>query len=149
MVAKALLAFLAMPGIVAFAVPVCWLLAEDRTGVVQPFGLAPLILGCLGLGWCVRDFHVRGKGTLAPWSPPANLVVVGLYRHTRNPMYVAVTLILLGWAVSFGLPGLYGYAAVVAVAFHLRVVLGEEPWLAAKHGAQWHEYARRVPRWFW
>jgi protein-S-isoprenylcysteine O-methyltransferase Ste14 len=64
-------------------------------------------------------------------------------------MYVAVLLILLGWAVSFGLPGLYVYAGFVAVAVHLRVVLGEEPWLARAHGAQWHEYAHRVPRWFW
>jgi len=86
---------------------------------------------------------------LTPWSPPVNLVVVGLYRYTRNPMYIAVTLILLGWAASFGLPGLYVYAAIVALAFHLRVVLGEEPWLARKHGAQWREYAERVPRWFW
>jgi len=92
---------------------------------------------------------VRGKGTLAPWSPPENLVVAGLYRYTRNPMYVAVTLILVGWAVSFGLRGLYLYAAAVAAAFHLRVVLGEEPWLARTHGAQWEEYARRVPRWLW
>ncbi|UIF90662.1 methyltransferase [Cupriavidus sp. UYPR2.512] len=42
------------------------------------------------------------KGTLAPWAPPVQLVVVGLYRNTRNPMYVSLTLILLGWAMSFG-----------------------------------------------
>jgi len=149
MFTKALLAFLALPGVVAFAVPASWLLAAGHTQLVQPLGLVPLIVGCLALLWCVRDFYVRGKGTLAPWSPPANLVVVGLYRYTRNPMYVAVTLILVGWAVSFGLPGLYVYAGIVALAFHLRVVFGEEPWLARKHGAQWHEYARRVPRWFW
>ena len=148
MFAKALLAFLALPGVVAFAVPVFWLLASGHTQLVQPLGLIPLVAGCCALLWCVRDFYVRGKGTLAPWSPPANLVVVGLYRYTRNPMYVAVTLILLGWAVSFGLSGLYVYAIVVAVAFHLRVVLGEEPWLARAHGTHWDEYARRVPRWF-
>ena len=62
-------------------------------------------------------------------------------------MYVSVTLILLGWAVSFGLPGLYIYTIIVAVAFHLRVVFREEPWLARTHGAQWHEYTRQVPRW--
>jgi protein-S-isoprenylcysteine O-methyltransferase Ste14 len=63
-------------------------------------------------------------------------------------MYIAVTFILLGWAVAFGSPGLLIYTIIVAIAFHLRVVLGEEPWLARAHGAQWHEYARRVPRWF-
>jgi protein-S-isoprenylcysteine O-methyltransferase Ste14 len=149
MFAKALLAFLALPGVVAFAVPASWLLATDHTQLVQPLGLVPLVVGCLALLWCVRDFYVRGKGTLAPWSPPETLVVVGLYRYTRNPMYVAVTLILVGWAVSFGLPGLYVYTGIVALAFHLRVVFGEEPWLARTHGAQWREYAGRVPRWFW
>ena len=148
MFARALLAFLALPGVVAFAIPVSWLLATGRTQLVQKLGLVPMVVGCLALLWCARGFFVRGKGTLAPWSPPANLVVVGLYRYTRNPMYVAVTFILLGWAVSFALPGLYVYTVVVAVAFHLRVVFGEEPWLAHTHGAQSHEYAGRVPRWF-
>lgn len=73
----------------------------------------------------------------------------GLYRYTRNPMYIAVTLVLLGWALCFALPGLLIYAVVVAVAFHLRVLLGEEPWLARTHRAQWEQYASRVPRWLW
>ena len=149
MFARALLAFLALPGVVAFAVPVAWLVASAHTSLVQPLGLLPLVVGSVALLWCVRDFYVSGKGTLAPWSPPAHLVVVGLYRYTRNPMYVAVTLILVGWAASFGLPGLWVYTIIVAIAFHLRVVLGEEPWLARTHGTQWQEYASRVPRWFW
>jgi len=149
MFVRALLAFLALPGVVAFAVPIIWLVATSRTQLVQPLGLVPLGLGCAALLWCVRDFYVSGRGTVAPWSPPANLVVVGLFRYTRNPIYIAVTLILLGWALSFSLRGLYIYAVCVAIGFHLRVVLGEEPWLARTHGAQWEEYARRVPRWFW
>jgi protein-S-isoprenylcysteine O-methyltransferase Ste14 len=148
MFARAVLAFLALPGLIAFAAPVGWLVARSHTELVQPLGLAPLLIGTVGLLWCVRDFYVSGKGTLAPWAPPANLVVVGLFRYTRNPIYVSVTLILLGWAVSFALPGLYIYAIIVAVAFHLRVVFAEEPWLARTHGAKWREYAARVPRWF-
>jgi protein-S-isoprenylcysteine O-methyltransferase Ste14 len=148
MFVRALFAFLVMPGIVAFAGPIAWLFAGSQMTLAQPLGLVVLACGTIGLLWCVRDFYVSGKGTLAPWAPPAHLVVVGLYRYTRNPMYVSVTLILLGWAVSFGLPALYIYAIIVAVAFHLRVVFGEEPWLARTHGAPWQEYARRVPRWF-
>jgi protein-S-isoprenylcysteine O-methyltransferase Ste14 len=148
MFARALLAFLALPGVVAFAIPIAWLVASSHAQLVQPLGLAPLVVGSLALLWCVRDFYVSGKGTLAPWAPPMHLVVVGLYRYTRNPMYVAVCLILVGWAWSFGLPGLWVYAIIVAIAFHLRVVLGEEPWLARNHGARWQEYASRVPRWF-
>ena len=146
---RALLAFLTPPGVVAFAVPVVWLVATSHTQLVQPLGLVPLVVGCVALFWCVRDFYVSGKGTIAPWAPPVHLVVVGLYRYTRNPIYIAVTLILLGWAVSFGLRGLFTYTIIVAVAFHLRVVFGEEPWLARTHGAQWQEYASRIPRWFW
>lgn len=144
---RALLAFLALPGIVAFAIPVYWLVSTSRTELVQPLGLLPLLLGCTGLLWCVRDFYVFGKGTLAPWSPPQHLVTAGLYRYSRNPMYVSVLLILLGWAVSFRVRGLYGYTIFVGIAFHLRVVLGEEPWLARTHGADWDDYVRRVRRW--
>src|SRR5262249_56303603 len=104
MFAWALLAFLALPGIVAFGVPVAWLVASSPTKLVQPLGLVPLICGTVGLLWCVRDFYLSGKGTLAPWAPPVDLVVVGLYRYTPNPMYVSVPLILFGWAVSFALP---------------------------------------------
>jgi protein-S-isoprenylcysteine O-methyltransferase Ste14 len=56
---------------------------------------------------------------------------------------------LLGWASAFGSAGLLLYAAIVVLAFHLRVVLGEEPWLARKHGMLWEEYKGRVPRWLW
>ena len=64
-------------------------------------------------------------------------------------MYLAVGLVLLGWALAFGSASLLAYALMVMVAFHVRVVLGEEPWLARTHGPEWEEYCRRVPRWFW
>lgn len=149
MFVRALLAFLVLPGVAAFAIPIAWLFGSSHTELLHPLGLLPLSLGSISLLWCVRDFYIAGRGTLAPWSPPANLVVVGLYGYTRNPMYVAVSLILLGWALSFGSPDLLAYAAIVAIAFHLRVVLGEEPRLAQTFGAQWQQYATNVPRWFW
>ena len=148
MLVRALLAFLALPGVVAFAVPLGWALSTERARLAQPLGLVPLLLGIAGLFWCVRDFYVAGKGTLAPWSPPKRLVVVGLYRYSRNPMYVSVLLILIGWAVCFEMRGLVIYAVIVAIAFHVRVVTGEEPWLARTHSAQWDAYKARVPRWF-
>jgi len=132
---------------VAFLVPVTWVWLAHLT-LRWPFGLVLIAFGTFALLWCVRDFYVSGKGTLAPWSPPRELVVVGLYRYSRNPMYVAVALILLGWAVSFFSVGLLIYALAVAVAFQLRVVFGEEPWLARTHGAAWQRYTRRVRRWF-
>jgi protein-S-isoprenylcysteine O-methyltransferase Ste14 len=103
------------------------------------WGLVPLVVGLVALLWCVRDFYVSGKGTLAPWDPPRELVVVGLYRYTRNPMYVAVTLVLLGWSWALGSLGLPVYAVAVVIAFQLRVVLREEPWLAQTFGNQWRQ----------
>jgi protein-S-isoprenylcysteine O-methyltransferase Ste14 len=144
---RSVVAFVALPGIVAIAVPLAWLQATAHLSVVHPAGLLPLLGGSFALLWCVRDFHVAGKGTLAPWSPPRHLVTSGLYRFSRNPMYVAVLAMLLGWSWAFAHSGLAIYAACVALAFELRVVFGEEPWLARAHGVQWSAYAAQVPRW--
>ena len=141
---RALTAFLLLPGVIAFLVP--WLL-RPRGARVHVLGLGLLVAGAALLLWCVRDFYVAGRGTLAPWAPPERLVTVGLYRVSRNPMYLAVLAILVGWALAYHTPRLWGYAGIVAVAFHLRVVLGEEPWLARQHGEQWSAYRARVPRW--
>ena len=141
---RALAAFLALPGVVAYLVP--WLL-RPRGQPMHPAGVPVLVVGTKLLLWCVRDFYVAGRGTLAPWAPPRRLVTVGLYRASRNPMYLAVLLILAGWALAFRDRTLWGYAVMIAVAFHLRVVLGEEPWLARTHGAAWHAYRARVRRW--
>ena len=142
---SALVAFLALPGVVAFVVPFFSLapahLAFDRVG------LLPLSVGVALLLWTVRDFYVAGRGTLAPWAPPEELVVVGLYRVSRNPMYIAVVLVLAGWAIGFHSRALAIYAVAVAIAFHLRVVFGEEPWLAKTHREKWHRYKEQVPRW--
>ena len=62
-------------------------------------------------------------------------------------MYIAVSLILIGWAMAYRSTTLLTYAVMVMLAFHLRVVLGEEPWLARTHGEEWKRYKSRVPRW--
>lgn len=142
---RALLAFLALPGVVAFAIPLLVLRKEHVP--VAPIGWPVLALGTGMLAWCVRDFYVRGRGTLAPWAPPTSLVVGGLYSVSRNPMYLAVLCIVLAWALLFRAWHIAAYAAVLALAFHVRVVRGEEPWLARTHGEVWTAYAATVPRW--
>lgn len=97
--------------------------------------------------WCVRDFYVKGKGTLGPWDPPKNLVVSGLYKYSRNPMYIAVTAILIGWAMVFRAQSLWVYAVIVVLAFHVRVVFFEEKFLARTHGDQFTRYRAKVRRW--
>lgn len=144
---RALISFLACPAMVAGVVPIGLMRGHAPHTAWLPFSLPVLGVGMFALLWCVRDFHVSGRGTLAPWDPPRKLVVVGLYRCVRNPMYVAVLTILLGWALLYRSWLLVAYVAIVAIIFHFRVVLHEEPWLKKQFGTDWDDYAAQVPRW--
>jgi protein-S-isoprenylcysteine O-methyltransferase Ste14 len=144
---RALLAFLALPALVAFIVPLA-LLPEDRWRMEGTFaGWLVLAFGLLVLLVCVKDFYVFGKGTLAPWDPPKRLVTGGLYKFVRNPMYVGVVCIVAGWGLITGSSLLGGYAVFLVVGFHLRVVLYEEPKLAQQFPTDWPRYSSRVNRW--
>ncbi len=90
---------------------------------------------------------MAGKGTLAPWNPPEQLVIVGLYRYSRNPMYVVVLIILSGWILLLGSPVLVVYTVGVAYAFHHRVVRYEELRLRETFASAWEAYEQSVPRW--
>jgi protein-S-isoprenylcysteine O-methyltransferase Ste14 len=142
--ARALLAVLLLPGVVAGVGPY---LLRPADQPVDARGLAPLLSGLAVLVWAVRDFYVAGRGTLAPWSPPDRLVEVGLYRFSRNPMYVGVTLILTGWALAYHSEPLALYALTVVGAFTVRVIWVEEPSLDRRFGARWTSYRARVRRW--
>jgi protein-S-isoprenylcysteine O-methyltransferase Ste14 len=144
---RAIFAFLALPGIVAFVIPLMIANWTQSFPVHTLLGLAILLIGLLLLLWCVREFYVAGRGTLAPWTPPKYLVVSGPYRYCRNPMYVGVELILLGWAALCWSALLLLYAAFIAVAFQLRVVFAEEPWAVRTFGEGWSTYRERTPRW--
>jgi protein-S-isoprenylcysteine O-methyltransferase Ste14 len=97
----------------------------------------------------VRPFASPPPGTLAPWAPPQQLVVSGPYRYSRNPMYVAVGLILAGWAVLYWSSALWIYALLAGFGFQLRVLFGEEPRLARTFGAAWESYRALTKRWLW
>src|SRR5215212_6326381 len=118
--ARALFAFLALPGMVAFIVPLWIAPRQPGAGTLHWLGVPVLVAGIFVLLWCIRDFYVAGKGTLAPWSPPKRLVTVGLYRVSRNPMYIGVMTIVLGWSLWFMSRGLLAYALILLVGFHLR-----------------------------
>jgi protein-S-isoprenylcysteine O-methyltransferase Ste14 len=144
---RALLAFLALPVVVAGLIPALIVRGGTIAHGTAPLAVGLLAIGCVQLFWCVRDFYVAGKGTLAPWDPPKHLVIVGLYRFVRNPMYVAVAIVLAGWALLFQSISLSAYLAIVVIAFHLRVVIYEEPKLRALFGTQWESYSAAVNRW--
>jgi protein-S-isoprenylcysteine O-methyltransferase Ste14 len=144
---RAVLAFLALPAVVAGLVP--WLLLDSdrwRMGGTL-LGWPIWFFGACVLLWCVRDFYKIGKGTLAPWDPPKKLVVVGLYRFVRNPMYVGVLGWVAGWSLIAGSLVLGIYTILLAIAFHLRVIFYEEPTLARQFGNDWVQYQGTVPRW--
>lgn len=110
-------------------------------------GLLPLTTGIAGIVWCLRDFSVIGRGTPAPFDPPRQLVVTGLYRHVRNPMYVSALLLLVGEALVLEAPVLLRYAAGFFIVVHLFVVLYEEPKLRRTFGESYERYRQAVPRW--
>jgi len=145
---KNLLFTLVVPGTIGVCVPL--LLAGGRppaSGLV--FLLALVLLGAGGVtyAWCLWDFAAFGRGTPAPIDAPKRLVVRGLYRYTRNPMYVGVLAVLLGWAVLFQGRALLIYAFCVGICFHLFVVLYEERRLGQQFGAEYHDYCEKVGRW--
>lgn len=93
-------------------------------------------------------FVRHGRGTPAPPLPTEHLVVTGLYRRVRNPMYLGVLAAIAGQALLFGSRDLLVYLAVVAAGFHLFVLAYEEPTLRARYGAEYERYCRDVRRWW-
>ena len=144
---RALIEFLVLPGVIAGLVPsiICYSDPWRKDGYT--LGLLVMAGGLLIILWCIRDFYNLGKGTLAPWSPPKHLVVVGLYRFCRNPMYVGVLVLVGGWALYSASPILVGYLVILIFGFHFRVILYEEPHLSKLFGTEWESYYSKVPRW--
>ncbi len=92
-------------------------------------------------------FALQGRGTPAPVLPPRRLVVSGLYRHVRNPMYVSVVAAIAGQGLVLGDVRVLGYGALVWLVFHLFVVGYEEPTLRRSFGAEYEKFCANVPRW--
>lgn len=116
-------------------------------GLFWLLGFALLMLGSLIYLICVMEFAVRGRGTPAPMDAPRHLVVTGLYRHVRNPMYVGVLAVVLGWTFLARSLELLGYAALLALIFHAFIRLYEEPALRRKFGTEYEQYCAAVRRW--
>jgi len=151
--AASLLFLVLVPGTVVGLVP-HWL-----TGwrVEKPFPGAPIFrvagaaMICAGFGSLLDSFArfvFVGLGTPAPIAPPTRLVASGQYRHVRNPMYVAVLVIVIGQGLVLGSGALLQYAALLWLLFHQFVVLYEEPRLGSRFGASYQAYCRNVRRWW-
>jgi len=149
---KTLLFMVIAPGTVTVWAPLYFFRSAYATNVgeIPAFlfaGMLLIALGVAGTLWCALDFAFAGHGTPAPMDPPKLLVVRGLYRYARNPMYISVLLVLFGESVLFRSWTLCRYALVVWLCFHLFVLLYEEPTLREKFGASYEDFCQRVNRW--
>ena len=151
--AGSVLFFAIAPGVVAGLVP--WWLTGWRVrgplahwAPVRVAGVIMLTAGAVVLAQAFVRFVAEGRGTPAPVAPTERLVTGGLYRHVRNPMYVAVVAAITGQALALGQPVLLGYAAAVWITVASFVRWYEEPALARQFGAQYEAYRRSVRAWW-
>ena len=142
-----------VPGVVAGGIPL-WIVASDSGQqwdghwASTTVGWMCIALGSVGLLDSFVRFVTDGRGTPAPIAPTEVLVVRGLYRWVRNPMYVAVLLVILGQALVFAEPQVLAYGAVIAIAVSSFVRWYEEPTLTQRFGEQYTAYRRAVPGWW-
>lgn len=143
--------FAAAPGVVAGLVP-WWLTGWEAAYPVNlSMRIAGAVLLTAGVPVLVHAFVrfvVEGAGTPAPVAPTEQLVVGGLYRYVRNPMYLAVLAVITGQALVLNRPALLLYALVAGAAMVAFVYGYEEPALERQFGEQYQSYRRSVPRWW-
>ena len=141
------------PGIVAGLVPY-WILGgkaghsfTKHLQFYQYIGILLFLIGLIIMFHCIFRFAVEGRGTLSPADPTKKLVVKGLYKFSRNPMYIGVMMILIGEAIFFSSYNLWIYLLFVFLAFNLFIILVEEPRLRKDFAAEYFQYCRKVRRW--
>jgi protein-S-isoprenylcysteine O-methyltransferase Ste14 len=141
---------LVAPGVVAGLIP--WSLTGwHAESVPAPVRVAGLVMIALGVGFVLHAFArfvSEGIGTPAPVAPTERLVVGGVYRYVRNPMYLAVGATIVGQALLLGQPELLAYAAAFGAVVFCFVRVYEEPTLASRFGESYEAYRRAVPGWF-
>lgn len=142
--------FIVAPGVVAGLIP-WWITGWEVRSTLAPIRIAGVILiaaGVMALVYSFVRFVVEGIGTPAPVAPTERLVVGGLYRHVRNPMYVAVLAIIIGQSLLLGQWSLIWYALVAGGAMAAFARFYEEPALARQFGSQYDLYKDNVPGWW-
>ena len=110
-------------------------------------GLLMIVVGVVPLADSIRRFVREGHGTPEPLHPTDTLVVSGLYRYVRNPMYLGVLLMIFGQAVFFASKSVAIYGTIAALIMHIFVLSYEEPTLRRRYGNEYVNFCRRVPRW--
>ena len=144
--------FALAPGVVAGVIPwwiTRWEVRQPSYGApLRIVGVALLVAGVVVLVHAFGRFVVEGAGTPAPIAPTERLVVGGLYRYVRNPMYLAVLAAVIGQALVLGQPALFVYAALLFGIVAAFVRWYEEPVLQRRYGEEYEAYKRAVPAWW-
>ena len=139
-----------LPGTVTVLIPY-WIVSSRDVRVwnssIRFLGVPLILIGAAGLLACIWQFFSEGHGTLAPIDAPKELVVRGLYRYVRNPMYVSVVTILIGEGILFGSKAIFIEAVIFMLLASLFVVFYEEPALRRQFGEAYEKYSQRVGRW--
>ena len=149
---KAAAATILVPGGACLLIPY-FILGADHIPLAQPFRLLQFIavlvaaVGIYMVVWVSTAFVRQGKGTPIPIEPPTRLVVTGLYRYVRNPMYVGAILIILAEVIYFSSFWLALYGIGLWAILHTFMVLFEEPQLKRRFGTEYERYLSEVPRW--
>lgn len=110
-------------------------------------GIIIFLIGFIIMMHCIINFAVKGRGTLSPADPTKRLVISGLYKYSRNPMYVGVILILIGEAIYFQSSALWIYTACVFLLFNVFIMIIEEPRLKRDFEIEYKSYCDKVRRW--
>jgi len=141
------------PGLVAGLIPL-WItgfrinnMFDEVWHLHHYIGTIAFLIGFVIMLWCIISFAVKGRGTLSPMDPTKKLVISGLYKFSRNPMYVGVILILIGEVIFLQSVGLGIYSLFVFVAFNIFTMLVEEPRLRKDFGEEYERYYENVRRW--
>jgi protein-S-isoprenylcysteine O-methyltransferase Ste14 len=141
------------PGVVAGLIPI-WIIGFRANNIFDEIcqihhyiGTIAFLIGFAVMLWCIISFAVIGRGTLSPADPTKKLVITGLYYFSRNPMYVGVTLILIGEAIFFQSIDLCVCVLIVFLGFNIFVICKEEPRLRKDFGEEYKAYCQKVRRW--
>ena len=151
LIARSLCWALALPGLYAGYIP--WRYFGLRSVTFDPgsarhwLGAGGMAVGTAFLVVCILEFARSGRGTLSPADPPRALVVQGPYRYVRNPMYLSVTLIMLGEILLTASRGLFLYWGIWFALVNLFVIVYEEPALRRQFGEEYRRYCGAVGRW--
>ena len=118
-----------------------------KFNLFQYMAILLFVIGFATMIYCIGLFAVKGKGTLSPADPTKKLVISGLYKYSRNPMYIGVMFMLIAEAMFFNSGRLWIYTFVVFTGFNLFILLHEEPRLTRVFGAEYLQYRKRVRKW--